>query len=95
MSFLNFCASVLLRNVSSIDIFFMQLAYHQNITCYSYEIVNLGTSGSGKSTVGKELKARDFDGKTGWYLMAVKLDLEVRNIIQKVPKKTPQTLTLV
>lgn len=36
-----------------------------------------------------------FDGKVGWYMMAVKLDLEVREIIERVPKKSPQTLRLV
>ena len=36
-----------------------------------------------------------FDGKIGWYLMAVKLDLEAREIIKKVPNKTPQRLTIV
>jgi hypothetical protein len=35
-----------------------------------------------------------FDGKIGWYLMAVKLDLEARGIITKVPGKTPQTLRI-
>lgn len=39
--------------------------------------------------------AKKFDGRIGWYLMAVKLDLEAREVIKKVPKKTPQTLTLV
>jgi hypothetical protein len=36
-----------------------------------------------------------FDGRVGWYLMAVKLDLEVREIIVKVPNQTPQRLALV
>lgn len=35
-----------------------------------------------------------FDGKTGWYLMAVKLDLEARGTIARVPGKVPQTLAL-
>jgi hypothetical protein len=35
-----------------------------------------------------------FDGKIGWYLMAVKLDLEVRGIIAKILGKSPQTLVL-
>ncbi len=35
-----------------------------------------------------------FDGRVGWYLMAVKLDLEAREIISKIPNKTPQRLTL-
>ncbi len=37
---------------------------------------------------------KKFDGKIGWYLMAVKLDLEARGTIVRVPNRTPQTLTL-
>jgi hypothetical protein len=33
-----------------------------------------------------------FDGRVGWYFMAVKLDLEVRGEIERIPKKSPQTL---
>jgi hypothetical protein len=36
----------------------------------------------------------EFDGKVGWYFMAVKLDLEVRGEIERVPNKSPQTLKL-
>lgn len=35
-----------------------------------------------------------FDGKIGWYVMSVKLDLEVRGIIERVPKASPQKLRL-
>jgi uncharacterized protein YdhG (YjbR/CyaY superfamily) len=35
-----------------------------------------------------------FDGKVGWYYMAVKLDLEARGIIERIPNKSPQTLKL-
>ena len=38
--------------------------------------------------------ANTFDGKIGWYLMAVKLDLEARGILVRVPNKVPQSLTL-
>ncbi|NJL96738.1 hypothetical protein HC766_04595 [Candidatus Gracilibacteria bacterium] len=37
---------------------------------------------------------KNFDGKVGWYFMAVKLDLEVKNLIERVPNKLPQTLRL-
>ncbi len=43
----------------------------------------------------KEQLEGKFDGKIGWYFMAVKLDLESRRIIKKVPNKTPQMLTIV
>lgn len=35
-----------------------------------------------------------FNGKAGWYYMAVKLDLEVREIIERIPKSKPQLLKL-
>lgn len=38
--------------------------------------------------------AGKFDGKIGWYLMAVKLDLEERGEITRIPNKVPQTLRL-
>lgn len=38
--------------------------------------------------------ANKFDGRVSWYLMAVKLDLEARGTIVRVPKIVPQTLTL-
>jgi len=46
------------------------------------------------SLVEKDLGGK-FDGKIGWYLMAVKLDLEARKVIKKVPNQSPQRLTLV
>ena len=36
-----------------------------------------------------------FEGKIGWYVMAVKLDLEARGTLAKVPNKSPQQLILV
>ncbi|MEL6674717.1 MAG: hypothetical protein AAFR61_21085 [Bacteroidota bacterium] len=38
--------------------------------------------------------AENFDGKPMWYLTTVKLDLEARGMIQRVPKKSPQLLRL-
>jgi hypothetical protein len=35
-----------------------------------------------------------FDGRIGWYLMSVKLDLEVRGSLERVPGRSPQTLRL-
>jgi hypothetical protein len=35
-----------------------------------------------------------FEGRVGWYFMAVKLDLEMRGEIERVGKKSPQTLKL-
>lgn len=44
--------------------------------------------------VGARLDGR-FDGSIGWYYTTVKLDLEARGIIERVPKSSPQRLRLV
>lgn len=36
-----------------------------------------------------------FDGKVAWYLVSVKLDLEARGIIERIPKTSPHQLRLV
>lgn len=38
--------------------------------------------------------ARSFDGAVPWYVTTVKLDLEARGIIRRVPESTPQRLSL-
>ena len=35
-----------------------------------------------------------FDGKITWYVVTVKLDLEARSIIERVPKASPQRVRL-
>jgi len=35
-----------------------------------------------------------FDGKVMWYIVTVKLDLEARGIIERVPKTSPHQLRL-
>ena len=35
-----------------------------------------------------------FDGSISWYVTTIKLDLEARGIIERIPKKRPQTLKL-
>jgi len=35
-----------------------------------------------------------FDGKVGWYVVSVKLDLEARDIIERVPKTSPHQIRL-
>ena len=41
-----------------------------------------------------ERRVPDFDGSYGWYTTTVKLDLEARGLIERVPKKSPQHLRL-
>lgn len=38
--------------------------------------------------------AANFDGKVIWYVVTVKLDLEARNIIERVPKTSPHKLRI-
>ncbi len=38
---------------------------------------------------------KSFEGSIGWYLTSVKLDLEARGLIERVPGKKPQYLRLV
>lgn len=35
-----------------------------------------------------------FDGKVAWYIVTVKLDLEARGIIERVPKTSPHELRM-
>ncbi|MCB0643410.1 MAG: hypothetical protein KDC44_17290 [Phaeodactylibacter sp.] len=42
-----------------------------------------------------EALSSTFDGKVLWYIVSVKLDLEARNIIERVPKTSPHQLRLV
>ena len=43
--------------------------------------------------VGKALKGK-FEGSISWYFTTVKLDLEARKVIERVPKSTPQKIRL-
>lgn len=35
-----------------------------------------------------------FDGSSGWYTITVKLDLEARGLIERVPGRSPQLIRL-
>jgi len=41
----------------------------------------------------EELRS-SFDGKVGWYVVSVKLDLEARNIIERVANTSPHRIRL-
>lgn len=42
---------------------------------------------------GKELRD-SFDGKVAWYIVSVKLDLEARGIIERIPKTSPHKIRM-
>lgn len=41
-----------------------------------------------------EKEIKDFDGKINWYIVSVKLDLEARGIIERIPKTSPHQLRM-
>jgi hypothetical protein len=43
--------------------------------------------------VRKKLEGK-FEGKITWYVVTVKLDLEARGIVERIPKKSPQRIRL-
>ena len=42
-----------------------------------------------------EKLAGKFEGSIGWYYTTVKLDLEARKVIQRIPRSKPQRINLV
>ncbi|MHA1961294.1 MAG: DUF6958 family protein [Candidatus Thorarchaeota archaeon] len=42
----------------------------------------------------KDIIGKDFDGSVSWYYATVKLDLEARGIIERVPESRPQKLRI-
>lgn len=46
------------------------------------------------SDLAVEQLSSTFDGKVLWYIVSVKLDLEARSIIERVPKTSPHELRM-
>ncbi len=42
----------------------------------------------------KEKLSADFDGSVPWYVVTVKMDLEAREIIERVPKSSPHRVRM-
>lgn len=47
------------------------------------------------SDLAVEELSETFDGKVVWYIVSVKLDLEARNIIERIPNTSPHELRMV
>lgn len=75
-----------------------------NILLRRYEVIRdyiLKTLKKEKTITYQELSDRaekdlsdTFDGKVVWYVVSVKLDLEARNIIARIPKTSPHQIRL-
>ena len=46
------------------------------------------------SDLAVEKLSKTFDGKVLWYVVTVKLDLEARNLIERIPKTSPHKLRM-
>ncbi len=46
------------------------------------------------SSLAVEKLTNSFDGKVVWYLVTIKLDLEARGIIERIPKTSPHKLRI-
>ncbi len=57
--------------------------------------VHSAVSFSDLSDLAEEQLNATFDGKVLWYVVTVKLDLEARGLIERIPKTSPHQLRLV
>lgn len=46
------------------------------------------------SDLAVEKIAKSFDGKVVWYIVTIKLDLEAREVIERIPKTSPHKLRM-
>ncbi len=47
------------------------------------------------SEIAVDILTDKFDGKVLWYVVSVKLDLEARGVIKRIPKTSPHRIALV
>jgi hypothetical protein len=76
-----------------------------NISKEKYELIRQAIVGSLEdsgeltfSELGSEVARRlegKFQGSISWYYTTVKLDLEARNVIERIAKRSPQRIRLV
>lgn len=75
--------NILKRRYDVIKIFILEtIKTHGEIT---YESLN---------DMAVEQLSSTFDGKIPWYVVSVKLDLEARNIIERIPKTSPHKVRM-
>lgn len=46
------------------------------------------------NNIGVKKLSPTFDGKVAWYIVSVKLDLEARGLIERIPKSSPHRLRI-
>ena len=75
--------NILKRRYDMIKSFILQtIRQHGTIT---YEALN---------DLAVDKLSKSFDGKVPWYVVTVKLDLEARGIIERVPKSSPHAVRM-
>lgn len=75
--------NILKRRYDTIKSFILQTIRQQGTI--TYEALN---------DLAVDKLSKSFDGKVPWYVVTVKLDLEARGIIERVPKRSPHALRM-
>lgn len=75
--------NILKRRYDTIKSFILQTIRQQGTI--TYEALN---------DLAVDKLSKSFDGKVPWYVVTVKLDLEARGIIERVPKSSPHAVRM-
>ena len=69
---------------------------YNTIKAFIIEIIERHEEITYQSLNDQAIKAlsKTFDGKVGWYVVTVKLDLEARGIIERIPKTSPHKIRM-